>query len=484
MSFMSRNVVFCPHPGPQTAFIQSPVFETVYGGARGGGKTFACLGEFILHSQEYGPKAKGLFLRRTRESLKDAIREAKSLFRLIAVWKSTKNEFHFHNGAVLVFNYLDHDDDAEQYQGHQYTRLYVEELTQFPSPDPILRMFATLRSAYGVPCQFRASCNPGGPGHNWVKARYVDNGPYQIVTDEETGMKRVFIPARIKDNPTLLSNDPNYVNRLKMSGSEQLVKAWLNGDWSIIEGAFFAEWNANLHVLPHMAVKERMNEDWKVFMAGDWGSARPFSFGWYAIVPDSFFIDSRHIPRGAIIRIREYYGMKKGQFNVGLKLTAEAVAAEIRQRGQERLLYGVLDPSAFRQDGGPSIAERMLALGARFRPADNKRVARKGAMGGWDMCRHRLSGETVEGEIVEPMFYVTENSPHFIRTIPVLQHDKSNFEDLDTEAEDHIADEWRYAMMSRPWLPKSIAKSASKFYTADTFWDGITQNIKEERVRL
>ena len=484
MSFMPRNVIFCPHPGPQTAFIQSPVFETVFGGARGGGKTYACLGEFIIHSQEYGPKAKGLFLRRTRESLKDAIREAKTLFRSIAIWKSTKNEFHFHNGAVLVFNYLDKDDDAEQYQGHQYTRLYVEELTQFPSPDPILKMFATLRSAHGVPCQFRASCNPGGPGHNWVKARYVDNGPYQIITDEETGMHRVFIPARIKDNPTLLANDPNYVNRLKMSGSEQLVRAWLEGDWSIIEGAFFAEWDPRLHVLPHSEVMNLVTADWKVFMAGDWGSARPFSFGWYAIVPDKTYVADRLIPRGAIIRIREYYGMKKGQFNVGLKLTAEAVAAEIKQRSRERHLYGVLDPSAFRQDGGPSIAERMQALGVRFRPADNKRVARKGAMGGWDICRHRLTGEVENDEIVAPMFYVTENSPHFIRTIPVLQHDKQNFEDLDTEAEDHVADEWRYAMMSRPWLPKRVAQAQSKFYTANIFWDGITENVKEERARI
>jgi hypothetical protein len=314
-----------------------------------------------------------------------------------------------------------------------------------------------------------------------VKARYVDNGPFEIITDEETGMQRVFIPAKIKDNPTLLANDPNYINRLKMSGSEQLVRAWLEGDWSIIEGAFFAEWDAKKHILPHAAIVEQMEKsgDWKVFTSGDWGSARPFSFGWYAIVPDQFFIEDKLIPRGAIVRIREYYGMKKGQFNVGIKATAEAVASEVKRRTNEKLLYGVLDPSAFRQDGGPSIAERMAALGVRFRPADNKRVARKGAMGGWDMCRHRLDGE--DGI---PMFYVTEHSPHFIRTIPVLQHDKSNFEDLDTEAEDHVADEWRYGMMSRPWLPRRVSKASSKFYTADTFWDGVTQNIKDERVRL
>lgn len=477
---LQRDIVFCPHPGPQTAFVQSPVFETVYGGARGGGKTYACLGEFIIHSQTYGRRAKGLFLRRTRESLKDAIREARVLYRGIAAWKSTRNEFHFHSGAVLVFNYLDRDEDAENYQGHQYTRIYIEELTQFPDPAPVRKMWATLRSADGVPCQFRASCNPGGPGHNWVKARYVDEGPFNLVTDDETGMQRVFIPARISDNPTLLTNDPQYINRLKMSGSEALVKAWLDGDWSIIDGAFFPEWGSEL-ILPHHDFKNALTTDWTYFMAGDWGSAHPFSFGWYAIVPNAAWIGQRLIPRGAIIRFREYYGMKKGEPNKGVKLPAEVVGREIVARTDERLLYGVLDPAAFSSDGGPSIAERLASAGARFRPADNKRVARKGALGGWDMCRHRLLGEEDSGS----MFYVTDQCPHFIRTVPVLQHDKNNMEDLDTEAEDHVADEWRYGMMSRPFISKKTAKKDSVFYTAQAFWEGIVGPKKEaERIRM
>lgn len=476
-----RNVIFCPHPGPQTAFIQCPVFEVVYGGSRGGGKTYACLGEFIIHSQEYGYLAKGIFLRRTREALKDAIREARKLFAKVAVWKSTRNEFHFHNGAVLVFNYLDRDEDAENYQGHQYTRVYVEELSQFPSPDPIYKMFATLRSANGVPCQFRATCNPGGSGHNWVKSRYVDNGPYNLIRDDETGLFRVFIPAKIADNPSLLTNDPGYIARLKMAGSEQLVRAWLDGDWSVIDGAFFPELRTDVHQISHIEFMSKLDQDWKYFLGGDWGSARPFSFGWYAICPARTVVLDKIIPRGAIVRFREYYGTVPGKHNTGLKMTAEAVALEIKRRTQEKLLYGVLDPAAFKQDGGPSIAERMHRCGVHFRPADNRRIARKGAIGGWDICRHRLVGE--DGL---PMFYATDRNPHFFRTVPVIQHDKDNLEDLDTDAEDHVADEWRYAMMSRPWLPnrKVIAKRRDPF-SAEAFWDGITQNRKEpENVRL
>lgn len=482
MNLSLRNIVFCPHPGAQTAFVQSPVFETVYGGARGGGKTFACLGEFIIHGQEYKSLAKGLFLRRTRESLKDAIREAKKLYKGLGIWKATRNEFQFFNGSVLIFNYLDKDDDADQYQGHQYTRIYIEELTQFPDPAPIKKMFATLRSADGVPCQFRASCNPGGAGHSWVKARYIDIGPYQITADDDTGLQRVFIPAKIADNPTLLQNDPLYIMKLRMVGSEALVNAWLNGDWSIIEGAFFSEFSERKHMLPHADVEAAINGDWRYFAAGDWGSARPYAFAWYAVVPDMCYIADKVVPRGAIIRIREMYGMKKGEFNVGVKLPAEIVGRDFVMRTDEKLTYGVLDPSAFKQDGGPSIAERLASVGARFRPADNKRVARAGAFGGWDMCRFRLIGEDDT-----PMFYVTERSPHFLRTVPVLQHDENRMEDLDTESEDHIADEWRYAMMSRPWIPrdvKKLLKNTNPFTAENAFWGDIINPKEPERVRL
>jgi hypothetical protein len=480
MSKMDRNIVFCPHPGPQTAFVECPVFEIVYGGARGGGKTYGCLGEFIIHGQQFGGLAKGLFLRRTRESLKDAIREAKVLYRDIATWKATKNEFHFKSGAVLVFNYLDRDEDAENYQGHQYTRIYIEELTQFPDPAPVMKMLATLRSAHGVNCQFRASCNPGGPGHNWVKARYVDNGAFNVVVDDESGLDRVFIPARIKDNPSLLANDPNYIGRLKLAGNEQLVKAWLDGNWDVIQGAFFSEWDPSVHILDHKTVMQSINGDWRFFMSGDWGSASPFAFGWYGIIPDEFFVGMQKIPRGAIIRIREYYGNKPGAFNKGLKMPAEKVCTEVKKRTKEKLLYGVLDPSAFKQDGGPSVAERMASSGARFRRADNRRVARKGSFGGWDICRFRLLGRDDT-----PMFYVTEASPHFIRSVPVIQHDKSNIEDLNTEAEDHIADEWRYAMMSRPWLPSNAGHIGKQSpFTAENAFIKAFENVRDEPKRI
>jgi hypothetical protein len=293
-----------------------------------------------------------------------------------------------------------------------------------------------------------------------VKGRYIDPAPQGYVPvlerDEQTGLtlSRVFIPAKLKDNAPLMESDPTYVLRLKQSGSEALVRAWLEGDWSVIEGAFFDCWSPKM-VLRPFAVPE----DWTRFRSGDWGSARPFSFGWWAIVPDEYETpDGVWLPRGALVRYREWYGAKGP--NEGLKLHAEDVGKGLaeRERG-EKVGYGVLDPAAFAEDGGPSIAERLLrGSGGKvlFTRADNKRVGERGAMGGWDQMRARMVGE--EGR---PAIYCFATCVDSIRTIPALQHDPDRPEDLDTDGEDHAGDDWRYGCMSRPYVkPTPVRKDA------------------------
>lgn len=437
-----------PQPGPQAAFVKCPVFEVVYGGARGGGKTDACLGDWALHAKRYGQDAKGLFLRRTQIALLPTIERAKRLFRpLGAVWKEQDKRFVWPSGATLYFRYLDKDSDADNYQGHDYTRVYVEELTQFVDPAPLDKIKATLRSGAGVPTGFRASCNPGGPGHGWVKQRYIEPGAWNIVkstftnpfTNEEVSRSRVFIPAKLSDNPQLLHNDPGYVANLYMSGSKALVQAWLQGDWDVVEGAFFDCWDSSKHVVEPFAIPR----EWTRFRSFDWGSAAPFSVGWWAVAGD----DYGRIPRGALIRFREWYGASAPQ--KGLKLTTEAVAAGILERDAGEVIPAgsVADPAIFAEDGGPSRAEIFGRHGVWFRRADNKRVSGNGAMGGWDEMRQRLVGK--DGV---PMLYVFSTCKDFIRTVPALPHDPKRMEDVDSDAEDHIADEARYACMSRPWV--------------------------------
>ena len=385
------------------------------------------------------------------------------------------------DGGRVSFRYLEKTTDADEWQGRNVTDGWIDEAGQYATPAPIDRLFGVLRSAHGVPVQLILSGNPGGAGQHWIRQRYglvpFPRKPKYFYRTLSNGSKHLVavIPSRIGDNKILLEADPGYVDRLHMVGSAALVKAWLEGDWSAIEGAFFDCWSEARHVVAPFTIPN----DWLRFRSGDWGSASPFSFGWWAVAGDDFalpgagagnnFADAiprrdhagvhsgksvQSIPRGAIVRYREWYGK-------GNKLTADVVGREIarlEQNDKAKLTYGVLDPSAFREDGGPSIAERINAeLIAKklvsFRPADNTRVPtigthdRRGAMGGWDQMRARLVGAADA-----PMVYCFSTCTDSIRTIPVLQHDPERAEDLDTNSEDHAADDWRYACMSRPWV--------------------------------
>lgn len=449
MAEAQNEIIWQPQPGPQTALLECPVFEVFYGGARGGGKTEASIGDWLQHSATYGEAAIGIFFRRKLVQLTEVIARTKQMFpKLGAKYNEQKKEWLMGNGARLKFAYLERDSDAEEYQGHNYTRLYFEEVPNFPSPVPINKLRATLRSPTGVPCGMRLTGNPGGPGHNWVKKRYIEPAPqgYKILTEsvdiavngkiQTLSLDRVFIPSKIWDNQLLIQNDPTYILRLHQSGSEALVKAWLEGNWDIIDGVFFDEFDTSKHVLANEWV-EKIPETALRFRAFDWGSAKPFSVGWYAVSDGTW-----GLPKNALFKYREWYG-ESGP-NKGLKMTADLVAAGILEREKgERISYGAADPSIFIRDGGPSIAEAMVVRGCSWKRADNRRKP------GWECLRQRLVGEAGE-----PQLFFLEQCEATIRTLQTLQHDDRDPEDLDTEAEDHAADETRYAVTSRPWLNK------------------------------
>ncbi len=429
-----------------------PLPVVFFGGARGGGKTDGVLGKWAIKERRYGKAFNAIMFRRTTVSSEDAIERSKQIYTpLGGKFNESKLIWRMPSGGKVSFAYLDSTSDAEQYQGRNVTDAWIEEAGQYPDPTPIDRLFGALRSASGVPVQMILTANPGGAGQQWIRERFrLTPFPARPIlvprqTDDGDTLMQAVIPSRITDNRILLDSDPQYLTRLKLVGGAALVKAWLDGDWSAVEGAFFDEWSGARHVLPIWTPPEQ----WLRFRSADWGSARPFSIGWWAVASDDELVDGRVIPRGAMVRYREWYGCVLGKPNTGLKLTAEEVARGIAEREKgEALSYGVLDPAAFAEDGGPSIAERMRREKVVFRPADNKRVAARGAMGGWDMMRQRLKGD----EDGRAMIYVTANCRDSIRTIPVLQHDQSRPEDLDSDMEDHAADEWRYACMSRPWV--------------------------------
>jgi hypothetical protein len=445
-----------PQAGPQSSAITAKfIDELFFGGARGGGKSDYLLGDF-LSDVRYGSAWRGIIFRKTFNELEELQIRARELYPPTgAVYKSAASaEFPFSNcwywpgGATLKMRYLEHERDAEGYQGHQYTWIGFDELTNHATHYGYNRLKACLRSPSGIHGRIRASGNPGGKGHIWVKARFIDCAPpYHPYTDPETGLTRVFIPSKVTDNKYLRDNK-QYIALLKSSGSVELVKAWLDGNWDVVAGAFFDCWQRDKHVIQPFTIPR----DWVRFRSFDWGSARPFSVGWWAIAEgDTDF------PRGAIVRYREWYGASEP--NVGLKLTAEKVAAGIVRRDNgEKFAYSVADPSCWKVNGGPSIAERMLLAGVLWRRADNQRI------NGWDQMRQRFQG--IDDQ---PMIYCFSTCTDSIRTIPLLQHDENKAEDIDTEMEDHAADDWRYGCMSRPWQKPIPKVEAPRFPINRTF---------------
>ena len=364
------------------------------------------------------------------------------------------NEIRFWNSSKIFLCHCQHEKNMYDYDGVEIHVLGIDELTHFT--EKIYRFLRGRVRAVGLPqlpqgmagCFPRIICgtNPGNVGHLWVKRSFIDDcDPLELrqMDDEEGGMIRQFIPALLEDNPSMTKDDPTYEAKLKGLGSEALVRAKRYGDWNIVEGAYFDCWDSNKHVIKPFKIPDH----WMRFRSFDWGSAKPFSVGWYAISDGYTTKEGLYIPTSSMIKYREWYGCQPKKEDAGLKLTVEQVATGIIERdGEGDISYSKADPAIFTKDGGPSFSERFAAKGVYFSRADNKRTPATGRAGGWDQMRSRLKGE--DGR---PMLYFFSTCYDSIRTIPALQHDPNKPEDLDTNMEDHAADECRYACMSNPW---------------------------------
>lgn len=462
-------------PGPQLRAVQADtVDELFYGGAVFGGKSDFLLGDFAQDVPRwYGAHWHGILFRKSYPELEDLISRSQEIYPSWfpgVDWLKADKTWVWPNGATLKMRFMESVTDWMLYWGHAYTWIGFDELPLWPTMEPYLKLKARMRSAkVAIPNKrIRSTGNPGGPGHGAVKQYFrIDqhpNGGVVFDAPDGSGMRRLYVKSRLSDNKIGMANDPGYEQRLDGTGSPQFVRAIKDGDWSVIEGAYFPEFNSLVHVRKPFAIPSH----WTRFKAGDWGSAKPFSIGWYAVSAG----DVPGVARGALVKYREWYGIKinaNGEFeaDTGLKMTAEEVAKGINDReSTNECDYGVLDPSAFAENGGPSIAHRMAAAPyfVQFRPADNRRVGGVGAMVGWDQLRARLVGtcqrdaaNNVDWSTGDPMLVIFDTCVHTIRTIPSLQHDKIRPEDVDTDCEDHAADETRYACMSRPYgkpIPK------------------------------
>ncbi len=440
-----------PQIGPQAAAIDAALIaeELLFGGARGGGKTDFLLADFIADiGAGYGADWRGVIFRKTYPECEELIARSREMYPACysgAEFHQQSKTWRFPDGGTLKIRALENQYDADKFQGHSYTWIGWDELGNWPNAHAYHKLKACLRSAAPIAAKrIRATANPGGVGHHWIKTYFaIDRYPQgsRLIKDDTDSGTRLFIKSRVFDNKILLAQDPNYILRLQKVGGKDLVRAWLDGNWDVIAGSFFPEWDNDVHVIAPF----RVPDAWLRFLSFDWGSSSPFSAGWWAVAGEDYALDHKRIlPRSALVRYREWYGADVQGY--GLKLSAEQVASGILSRmpGAEKLAYAVADPSIFRVDGGPSIAERMGKNGLQFRAADNARIA------GWDQMRARLKGED------KAMMYCFDTCIDSIRTIPALEHARHMPEDIDARGEDHAADEWRYACMSRPYVRQQL----------------------------
>lgn len=442
------RIAWAPQPGPQTLLLQCPFDEIFFGGARGGGKTSGSLGHWVKHASKWGRWARGILFRKTYDELEEVKEQAKEMYTPIgAKYHEGKRTWFFPNRATLRFRYMEKDSDADHYQGHAYTWQCWEEITNHATSVGIDKIKATLRSVHGVRCQWLATGNPGGAGHNWVKARFISPAkPFTPHQDPKTGEWRIFIPSKLADNRILMRSDPKYAERLKSAGPEWLVKAWLGGIWDIVAGGMFDDvWEQDVHVLTPFKIPR----SWTVKRAFDWGSSAPFSLGWWAESNGEVLPGMRHFYPGTMIRIAEWYGWS-GEPNKGVKMIDTDIAKEALEKeealkkefGITTINEGPADPSIFSVENGVSIGQGLYDAGLKFEAATGGPGSRKS---GWELIR-RMMKAAKKTPMEEKGLYVFDSCRQFIRTVPVLPRDMKKIDDVDTTAEDHTGDETRYAL--------------------------------------
>lgn len=425
----------------QKLFLSDRHRHIAFGGARGGGKSWAVRTKAKLLAFRYSGIRILIVRRSYPELINNHINILRAELQNAAVYNDRDKVLKFINGSSINFMYCDSDNDLYRLQGVEYDVIFIDEATQL-SEFQMKTIAACIRGANRFPKRMYYTCNPGGKGHAYIKRVFIDRKFQDGENPDDYG----FIQSLVTDNTALMKYQPDYINQLEAL-PPKLREAWLYGRWDIFDGQFFDDFVIGdekaqeerkfTHVIKPFDLSSGDMRGWNIYRSYDFGYNKPFSCAWWAVDYD-----------GVIYRILELYGCTNTP-NEGVRWTPEKQFQEIRRIEREhpwlngRDIHGVADPSIWDASRGESVADTAARYGIYFSPGDNKRIA------GWMQCHYRLQFDN-EGY---PRMYVFNNCRAFIRTIPELSFSSTNPEDLDTSGEDHAADEWRYFCMERPVRP-------------------------------
>ena len=416
-----ENVIFRPNDGPQTDFLAASETDVLYGGAAGGGKSYAMLVDPLRFAHRAAHRA--LILRRSMPELRELIDKSRELYPKAfpgCKYKEVEKLWNFPSGAKIEFGFLERDADVYRYQGQAYSWIGFDEITHQATEFSWNYLASRLRTTDPEIIPYmRCTANPGGVGAHWVKKRYIDPSPPYESFKGADGLSRKFIPARLDDNP-YLANDGRYEQMLKALPPTQR-RQLLEGDWEVAEGAAFTEFDRYTHVIEPFEIPIH----WERTKGIDYGYASESACVWGAIDPDD----------GTLIIYRELY--RKGL--LGTDLAHMITEMELND---PMSVSGVLDTACWNRTGqtGPTVGETLVKAGHKLRRADKNRVAGKIQI--HEYLKLQQSGR--------PKIQIFNTCPNLIRELQSIPLDKSNPEDVDTKASDHAYDALRYLIMARP----------------------------------
>lgn len=442
-------VINLPNPNEkQKLFLMDKHKFVAFGGARGGGKSFAIRFKAIALGLKH-PGIEMLIVRRTYpELLSNHINPIKKILKVgtkeaAATYNIRDKIMTFNNGSKITFDYCNSESDINHYQGREFDIVFIDEATQM-SQDQIQAIVACMRGTGDYPRRCYFTCNPGGKGHGYIKRLFID----REYMDGEYPEEYAFYQSLVYDNVALMQANPDYVRQLEAL-PEAKRKAWLDGDWDSFVGQVFGEFrNDPKHYKDrkwtHVIDPFDIPKSWKIIRGYDHGYTKPFSVGWFALSDDK---------EGRLYRIREWYGCTR-QPNTGLQLTVKEIAQGIRDiedtdpniRGKK--VYGIADPAIWGSQTGESVEDMFERCGVYNNKGDHNRLM------GIMQFHYRLAFDS-DGV---PMFYVFNTCKEFIRTIPLLVYDDKNVEDIDTSLEDHQYDECRYVFAEHMLNPRRPEK--------------------------